>query len=85
MMLVLQKHIEDRLERIHQLEEEAQRLAQAMAPLINASNCNGLPPRKLHTDNDKVTSLSDISTVSSCSSSSSNGDTGQSELSIKNE
>lgn len=37
MQLVMQKHIEDRLERVRQLEEEAMKLAQAMDPLIQAS------------------------------------------------
>ena len=35
------------------MEEEAQRLAQAMVPLIEASQ-NGQPARKLHRDNDVV-------------------------------
>ena len=54
--------MEDRLERIHQLEEEAQRLAQAMAPMLNSSN--GAPNgdavmRKLHKDNDEVSAVID--------------------------
>ena len=54
-----QKHIEDRLEKIHQMEEEAQRLAQAMVPLIEASQ-NGQPARKLHRDNDVVGNVEEI-------------------------
>lgn len=55
MTILFQKHIKDKLEKIHQMEEEAQRLAQAMFPLIEASTItNGLPSRKLHRDNDIV-------------------------------
>lgn len=46
------------------MEEEAQRLAQAMIPLIEASQnsalTNGLPSRKLHTDNDVVRNISEV-------------------------
>ena len=35
--MYLQKHIEDRLERVRQLEEEAMKFARAMDPLIQAS------------------------------------------------
>lgn len=48
----MQKHIEDKLEKIKQLEEEAQRLAQAMVPLLP----NGQSARKLHTDDDVIIS-----------------------------
>lgn len=42
------------------MEEEAQRLAQAMMPLIEASALtNGQPPRKLHRDNDVVRNVSE--------------------------
>lgn len=41
--LFSQKHIEDRIERIHQLEEEAMSLARAMDPLIQASKEKRLP------------------------------------------
>ena len=42
------------------MEEEAQRLAQAMIPLIEASqNSNGLPPRRLHNDDDLVNNISE--------------------------
>lgn len=42
------------------MEEEAQKLAQAMAPLIQASeNSNGQPPRKLHRDTDMVGNASE--------------------------
>lgn len=52
--------MENKLEKIHQMEEEAQKLAQAMAPLIQASeNSNGQPPRKLHRDTDMVGNASE--------------------------
>ena len=76
-----QKHIEDRLEKIHQMEEEAQRLAQAMVPLIEASQKsafpNGQPARKLHRDNDVVGNVEDIikRKLESSSGSSINGTT----------
>lgn len=59
-----QKHIEDKLEKIHQMEEEAQRLAQAMIPLIEASKNssafpNGLPQRRLHRDDDVVDNVAE--------------------------
>lgn len=62
--------MDNKLERIHQLEEEAQRLAQAMAPLIQ----NGLPPRKLHRDNDIVGNARDLDDSDSVDGAVSNSD-----------
>ena len=49
-----QKHIEDRIERIHQLEEEAMSLARAMDPLIQATREKTLPngptPDQVHSN-----------------------------------
>lgn len=62
------------------MEEEAQRLAQAMVPLIEASQ-NGLTARKLHRDNDVVGNVEDIvrKNLQSSSHSSLNGGGGGSE------
>lgn len=65
------------------MEEEAQRLAQAMMPLLEASVPNGQPARKLHRDNDVVRNVSEetanlcnhTSSHSGCGGSSS-GDSG---------